>query len=224
MHRCVFVLAVGGLRSRSAFFPDLRCRLECYSLTLYNLCMMLYPRVRAGLSSIASQSYLPWRNVDIPPLFARIQVIRRSVHDSSQRLPQTTDLFQTYHGLIALGKIQYDEEQIRVIMQVRPLYILFPKSHSLIAQLRRLQKELDGYAPPALTSQYHNPQRSAQGVAGVEPESAWWQSDESTATPDVDSRALIRAPSHAEDLANLTTPKVSCSHYLPRRRSHIARC
>ena len=33
-------------------------------------------------------------------------------------LPQTVDLLQTYQGLVALGRIKPDEEQIRVVMQV----------------------------------------------------------------------------------------------------------
>ena len=37
---------------------------------------------------------------------------------SSSNLPQTIDLLHTYRGLVALGKIKYDEEQVRVVMQV----------------------------------------------------------------------------------------------------------
>lgn len=33
-------------------------------------------------------------------------------------VPQTTDLLDTYRGLISLGKIKHDEEQLRVVMQV----------------------------------------------------------------------------------------------------------
>ena len=37
----------------------------------------------------------------------------------STNLPANVDLLERYRGLVALGRIQEDEEQIRVIMQVR---------------------------------------------------------------------------------------------------------
>ena len=33
-------------------------------------------------------------------------------------IPHNVDLLQTYKGLVALGKIKSDDEQIRVVMQV----------------------------------------------------------------------------------------------------------
>lgn len=39
----------------------------------------------------------------------------------SNLLPQAVDLLQIYHGLVTLGKITFDEDQIRVVMQVRKL-------------------------------------------------------------------------------------------------------
>lgn len=33
-------------------------------------------------------------------------------------LPQQVDLLERYRGLVALGRIKYDENQVRVIMQV----------------------------------------------------------------------------------------------------------
>lgn len=41
-----------------------------------------------------------------------------STTENSTNLPQTIDLLHTYRGLVALGKVKYDEEQVRVIMQV----------------------------------------------------------------------------------------------------------
>lgn len=38
----------------------------------------------------------------------------------STNLPANVDLLERYRGLVALGRIEEDEEQIRVIMQVRP--------------------------------------------------------------------------------------------------------
>lgn len=37
----------------------------------------------------------------------------------SENLPQPVDLLERYRGLVALGEIDYDEEQVRVVMQVR---------------------------------------------------------------------------------------------------------
>ena len=37
----------------------------------------------------------------------------------STNLPANVDLLERYRGLVTLGRIQEDEEQIRVIMQVR---------------------------------------------------------------------------------------------------------
>lgn len=39
----------------------------------------------------------------------------------STNLPANVDLLERYRGLVTLGRIQEDEEQIRVIMQVRHL-------------------------------------------------------------------------------------------------------
>lgn len=36
----------------------------------------------------------------------------------SSNLPQTVDLLERYRGLVTLGTIKYDEEQVRVVMQV----------------------------------------------------------------------------------------------------------
>lgn len=37
---------------------------------------------------------------------------------SRHRLPQQTDLLDIYRGLVITGRIQYDEDQIRVVMEV----------------------------------------------------------------------------------------------------------
>ncbi|KAI0946330.1 hypothetical protein AcV7_010336 [Taiwanofungus camphoratus] len=66
------------------------------------------------------------------------------------------DLLERYRGLVALGKIKYDEEQIRVVMQ-----------------LRRLQKDLDGYAPPALSSRYLQSMED-QAVRAEAESRPWW--------------------------------------------------
>lgn len=39
--------------------------------------------------------------------------------DAKAGLPQPSDLLEQYRGLVALGKLKYDPEQVRVIMHVR---------------------------------------------------------------------------------------------------------
>ncbi|KAI0935183.1 hypothetical protein AcV7_003686 [Taiwanofungus camphoratus] len=105
-------------------------------------------------------------------------------------LPQPMDLLERYRGLVALGKIKYDEEQIRVVMQ-----------------LRRLQKDLDGYAPPALSSRYLQSMEDQAVRAEAESRPWWASSEESKPQVAVDHRALIRIQTHSEEIAALTTPK-----------------
>ncbi|KAJ7693369.1 AFG1-like ATPase-domain-containing protein [Mycena rosella] len=98
-------------------------------------------------------------------------------------LPQPMDLLEKYRGMVATGQIQYDEEQIPVIMQ-----------------LRRLQKELVDYTP-AMVAPYL--------LDSPETSSAWWIGDPSakSESANVQSRALISLRSHADELAALDTPK-----------------
>ncbi|KAF7789310.1 hypothetical protein EIP86_000254 [Pleurotus ostreatoroseus] len=102
---------------------------------------------------------------------------------------QPTDLLTTYQNLVTLGKIKSDDEQIRVVMQ-----------------LRRLQRDLEDYAPPALTSRYLDRAQPHDTEAHSSPP-GWWlhhPADEEVVT---ELKALIRVKTHDEDLANLTTPK-----------------
>ncbi|EPQ56948.1 hypothetical protein GLOTRDRAFT_39171, partial [Gloeophyllum trabeum ATCC 11539] len=101
-------------------------------------------------------------------------------------LPQQVDLLDRYRGLVTLGKIKYDEEQVRVVMQ-----------------LRRLQKELADYVPPTIASHYFSAERKSRD-GPVE----WWKRhDEEEEVAPSESKALTRVRSHAEELAALTTPK-----------------
>ncbi|KII92426.1 hypothetical protein PLICRDRAFT_50808 [Plicaturopsis crispa FD-325 SS-3] len=106
---------------------------------------------------------------------------------SQSNVPQQVDLLERYRGLVLLGKIKYDEEQVRVVMQ-----------------LRKLQKELLNYAPPALPS--HLLINSRAGAENVTDES-WWSYSEQESQVASHSKAIMRIKSHAEDLAELTTPK-----------------
>lgn len=138
----------------------------------------------------------------------------RTYSQATSQLPQTTDLLQVYHGLVSLGKIQHDEAQVRVVMHVRKFPISSPpirNSHQSHSQLRRISKDLENYAPPALTSRYftrHTPRTPISAEEGLQ--KPWWQADNSAAAEvDANVKALIRAPSHENELAQLTTPKVS---------------
>ncbi|KAF7357706.1 Lactation elevated protein 1 [Mycena venus] len=102
----------------------------------------------------------------------------------STLVPQQTDLLDRYRGMVSAGKIQHDDDQIRVIMQ-----------------LRRLQKELIDYSPAMVAPHL---------LDSPETSSAWWTGDSllESNSPNVNSRALVSLRSHAEELANLNTPKV----------------
>ncbi|KAI0663446.1 AFG1-like ATPase-domain-containing protein [Cubamyces menziesii] len=105
-------------------------------------------------------------------------------------LPAQIDLLDRYRGLVALGRIKEDDEQIRVIMK-----------------LRRLHKELEGYAPPAVLARHLN-QTHAVSAAGSESDESgpWWAASEPIQPPET-SRGLIRVRTHAEEIDALTTPK-----------------
>ncbi|KAI0829842.1 AFG1-like ATPase-domain-containing protein [Trametes gibbosa] len=112
----------------------------------------------------------------------------KSVHTN---LPAQIDLLERYRGLISLGRIKEDEEQIRVIMQ-----------------LRRLHKELDGYAPPAVLARHLNQKHSIHsgtplGDKCIDP---WWAATEPVQQSSPSS-GLIRVRTHAEEIEALTTPK-----------------
>lgn len=84
-------------------------------------------------------------------------------------------------------------------------------------QLRKLSKELVDYAPPALTSHYLC--RRTTNEDETPDAQPWWTSkpQDPRVTEDVmNDKALVRVRTHAEDLANLTTPKVGCAAQLVR--------
>ncbi|KAJ7282878.1 AFG1-like ATPase-domain-containing protein [Mycena rebaudengoi] len=102
---------------------------------------------------------------------------------STTMLPQHTDLLDRYRALVTAGEIQYDEEQIRVVMQ-----------------LRRLQRELADYSPAMVAPHLlDNPETS----------SAWWINNPSVdpELPTTASHSIVSLRSHAEELANLKTPQ-----------------
>ncbi|KAJ7680692.1 AFG1-like ATPase-domain-containing protein [Mycena polygramma] len=93
------------------------------------------------------------------------------------------DLLERYREMVATGKIKHDEDQIRVVMQ-----------------LRRLQKELVDHSPAMVAPHFlDNPATS----------SAWWADDALPAaeSPNADSCALVSLKTRADELAELDTPK-----------------
>ncbi|THU94184.1 hypothetical protein K435DRAFT_724740 [Dendrothele bispora CBS 962.96] len=114
---------------------------------------------------------------------------RRLSSVSSSALPQQVDLLERYRGLVALKRVQYDEAQVRVIMQ-----------------LRRLQRELRDYNPVNSSSYayWHSPQDSSPENINEHPQSTWWSTpNEAESLP----FSIIRFKGHAEELASLTSPK-----------------
>ncbi|KAH9942379.1 AFG1-like ATPase-domain-containing protein [Epithele typhae] len=92
---------------------------------------------------------------------------------SRGQLPAQIDLLERYRGLVALGRVREDEEQIRVIMQ-----------------LRRLHKELNGYSPPAVLARHLNLKHGP-----------WWKTEDDTTQPPSNTlRELIPVRTHAEEI------------------------
>ncbi|KAG5638052.1 hypothetical protein H0H81_002086 [Sphagnurus paluster] len=108
--------------------------------------------------------------------------------DPGSGLPVQLDLLERYRALISLGKIQYDEEQVRVVMQ-----------------LRRLQKDLVEYAPPSVVSGHLRP-HTTMNASQKDPTTSWWTYSAEEET-DVDSKALVRQLNFSEEIASLDTPK-----------------
>ncbi|KAL1942820.1 hypothetical protein VTO73DRAFT_5060 [Trametes versicolor] len=75
-------------------------------------------------------------------------------------------------------------------------------------QLRRLHKELHGYAPPAVLARHLNQTHAfPPGQASGENDSGpWWAASEPI-LQEASTRGLIRVRTHAEEIAALTTPK-----------------
>ncbi|EKM54629.1 uncharacterized protein PHACADRAFT_29830 [Phanerochaete carnosa HHB-10118-sp] len=73
---------------------------------------------------------------------------------------------------------------------------------------RKLHKELADYAPPALTSHYLDARPSKTAHDETDP---WWSSVASDhLSAAINTKALVHVRNHAEDLVQLTTPKVPC--------------
>ncbi|KAH9485556.1 Lactation elevated protein 1-like protein B [Psilocybe cubensis] len=107
----------------------------------------------------------------------------------ASNLPTQTDLLEKYRGLVTLGHIKYDEEQIRAVMK-----------------LRRLHKELIDYAPPAHSANLLGP-LAHPPCEDPEQEKPWWVFSEKEMETKQFGKALVTLRGHAEELGALETPK-----------------
>ncbi|KAJ9116379.1 hypothetical protein QFC22_004820 [Naganishia vaughanmartiniae] len=111
---------------------------------------------------------------------------------------ESTDILEVYRSLVARGMLDWDEEQVRCVMQ-----------------LRKLLEELEDYSPPLdllaklspdaplLAREAMKAQRAGKGAS-------WWKSisgNGKTETPSERERALVKVLSGEEELEALTTPK-----------------
>ncbi|KZT53935.1 hypothetical protein CALCODRAFT_474079 [Calocera cornea HHB12733] len=129
-----------------------------------------------------------WRHAIKPLRNGALGIVRcRSLSSAAPNTGiQSTDLLDVYKGLVAQGLIQSDDEQIRVIME-----------------LRSLRKELSDYVPsPSLL-----PRPQLKSPDKKEKEEPWWTVKTDELAPSAESKALTRLQNHAEALANLDTPK-----------------
>ncbi|KAH6913882.1 AFG1-like ATPase-domain-containing protein [Coprinopsis sp. MPI-PUGE-AT-0042] len=109
----------------------------------------------------------------------------------NRNLPAQVDVLDRYQTLVTLGKITYHEDQVRLALQ-----------------LRKLQRELVDYAPPALSARFFQPTGTFIGrdIASSE-EMLWWKFSPGEEAVDRDVKALVTRKTHAEEIASLNTPK-----------------
>ncbi|GLB37031.1 putative AFG1-like ATPase [Lyophyllum shimeji] len=144
--------------------------------------------LRRTVSSIGPTIGLSTKIVGPPLLTAEIPPLTCSGSVAASGLPVQVDLLERYRAHVALGTIEYDEEQVRVVMQ-----------------LRRLERELRGYVPPSVVSGLLRRSDSTRDRPSKDFTPWWTYSPEEE--PDVDSKALVRMKSNAEELASLETPE-----------------
>ncbi|KAF8904406.1 AFG1-like ATPase-domain-containing protein [Gymnopilus junonius] len=139
--------------------------------------------IQPGLLQYASGKHFRRFRCRAPPntQTSKLSVITKR---NISNLPET-DLLEKYISLVTLGDIEYDEEQVRVVMK-----------------LRRLQRELEEYAPPALSANLFQPRQPESS------DSPWWVCSGQEFGSDESQKALIRLRGHAEELNALETPKI----------------
>ncbi|KAI0032103.1 AFG1-like ATPase-domain-containing protein [Vararia minispora EC-137] len=134
-------------------------------------------------------------DVDMPPIIASTTAAARPAHDHDRPtpcpgVPQRTDVLEQYRSLVTLGRVQQDYDQIRVIMQ-----------------LRRLGRELENYVPPVFPDKYLVDRNAPSPREGGAEDTEWWADPSAGQDDGSPKRALVRVKTHAEELAEVTTPK-----------------
>lgn len=134
---------------------------------------------------------------------------------------ESTDILEVYRSLVARGLLDWDEEQVRCVMQVsipRLHHSEALASHSL--QLRKLLEELQDYTPPLDLLAKLSPDAPLLAREAMKAEkegkgASWWKgltsNDKGDAQgngPTERERALVKVLSGEEELEALTTPKV----------------
>nr|KIR46773.1 AFG1-family ATPase [Cryptococcus bacillisporus CA1280] len=111
--------------------------------------------------------------------------------------PAPTDLLELYGGLVAAGRLNWDDEQVRCVMK-----------------LRHLLDTLSDYSPPLELVAKLNP--SAPYIAQQKEQTSWWKGSKRTGehlgfggTNGQVEKRLVKVLSGEEELANLKTPKLT---------------
>ncbi|KAF5377699.1 hypothetical protein D9757_009371 [Collybiopsis confluens] len=109
---------------------------------------------------------------------------------ADSKSPQQLDILERYRGLVALGRIKYDEGQVRAIIQ-----------------LRRLQKDLKEYSPVGYSNLTHWNSNFANSPSPLQDPEPWWTGSYHSRDKPVSSSSLILYKGHPEELASLQSPK-----------------
>ncbi|EAL20923.1 hypothetical protein CNBE2840 [Cryptococcus deneoformans B-3501A] len=130
------------------------------------------------------------------PLISEVKLPHDHASNPPAALPPApTDLLELYRGLVAAGRLNWDDEQVRCVMK-----------------LRQLLDTLRDYSPPLELVAKLNP--SAPYIAQQKEQTSWWKGNRnmgehlgfSKTNGEVEKR-LVKVLSGEEELANLKTPK-----------------
>ena len=152
--------------------------------------------------SVGASFLIPLRAIRLKPRSISIGASLRSRADptsehagpsasTSPNLPSSVDLLEVYRSYVARGKLKWDDEQVRVVMKVRPCLLSSPD-----LQLRHLLETLSEYEPPLELLARLQPQPRQH--------SSWWKGKGKADESGLD---LVKILSGEEELANLDTPK-----------------
>ncbi|WWC73699.1 uncharacterized protein I206_107671 [Kwoniella pini CBS 10737] len=154
------------------------------------------PKIGTGSTSLISDRSGYTKNLALIPNRGFSTTVKRQNNGNTTQLPAPTDLLELYRGMVATGRLKWDDEQVRTVIK-----------------LRNLLATLEDYSPPIDLVARLTP--SAPFVAqDVKRKSSWIKGKEKAGEYlgiEVDSgeaeRELVRVLSGEEELANLNTPK-----------------